>query len=117
MLKKILSISGKPGLYELVSQGRNMLIVESLSDKKRMPAYAHEKIISLADIAIFTEDNEVPLRDVFASIMTKEGGKEASISIKSSSDELREYGCLVSSHIFHLVSMSYFRQKHKHHTY
>ncbi|MCQ2218055.1 MAG: DUF5606 domain-containing protein [Paludibacteraceae bacterium] len=91
MLKKILSISGKPGLYELVSQGRNMLIVESLSDKKRMPAYAHEKIISLADIAIFTEDNEVPLRDVFASIMTKEGGKEASISIKSSSDELREY--------------------------
>lgn len=48
MLKTILSISGKPGLYKLVSQGKNMLIVESLADKKRFPAYGNEKIISLA---------------------------------------------------------------------
>lgn len=45
MLKTILSISGKPGLYKLVSQGKNMLIVESLADKKRFPAYGNEKII------------------------------------------------------------------------
>ena len=51
MLKTILSISGKPGLYKLISQGKNMLIVESLVDKKRFPAYGNEKIISLGDIA------------------------------------------------------------------
>ena len=55
MLKTILSISGKPGLYKLISQGKNMLIVESISaDKKRFPAYGNEKIISLADIAMYT---------------------------------------------------------------
>ena len=91
MLKKILSISGKPGLYEIVSQGKNMLIVESLSEKKRLPAYANEKIISLADIAIFTDEDEVPLKTVFNSIKTKESGKEASISPKSKPEELREY--------------------------
>lgn len=53
MLKTILSISGKPGLYKLVSQGKNMLIVESLADKKRFPAYGNEKIISLGDIAMY----------------------------------------------------------------
>ena len=52
MLKTILSISGKPGLYKLISQGKNMLIVESLVDKKRFPAYGNEKIISLGDIAM-----------------------------------------------------------------
>ena len=52
MLKTILSISGKPGLYKLISQGKNMLIVESVNaEKKRFPAYGNEKIISLADIA------------------------------------------------------------------
>ena len=65
MLKTILSISGKPGLYKLISQGKNMLIVESISaDKKRFPAYGNEKIISLADIAMYTDDAEVPLYDV-----------------------------------------------------
>ena len=54
MLKKILSISGKPGLYRLISYGKNMIIVESLVDKKRFPAYSNNKIISLGDIAIYT---------------------------------------------------------------
>lgn len=62
MLKAILSISGKPGLYKLVSQAKNMLIVESVVTGKRTPAYAHDKVISLGDIAIFTESGEVPLR-------------------------------------------------------
>ena len=57
MLKTILSISGKPGLYKLISQGKNMLIVESVNaEKKRFPAYGNEKIISLADIAMYTDD-------------------------------------------------------------
>ena len=65
MLKTILSISGKPGLYKLISQGKNMLIVETIdATKKRFPAYGNEKIISLADIAMYTNDSEVPLRDV-----------------------------------------------------
>ena len=59
MLKTILSIAGKPGLYKLVSQGRNMLIVESLSDKKRFPAYGNEKIISLGDIAMYTDAEDI----------------------------------------------------------
>ena len=52
MLKKILSVSGKPGLYKLVSQGKSMLIVEALTDGRRLPVYAREKIISLGDIAM-----------------------------------------------------------------
>lgn len=71
MLKTILAISGKSGLYKLVSQGKNMLIVESLVDKKRFPAYGNEKIISLGDIAMYTDSDDVPLREVFASMKKK----------------------------------------------
>ena len=60
MLKTILSISGKPGLYKLISQGRNMLIVASLTVQKRLPAYGNEKIISLGDIAMYTDTEEIP---------------------------------------------------------
>lgn len=93
MLKTILSISGKPGLYKLVSQGKNMLVVESVSgDKKRMPAYANEKIISLADIAMYTNDSEVPLREVLASIQEKEEGGLVGMDLKkASAEELRAY--------------------------
>lgn len=93
MLKTILSISGKPGLYKLVSQGKNMLIVESIStEKKRFPAYSHEKIISLGDIAMYTEEAEVPLRDVLNAMKEKENGALASIDVKKSTpDQLRSY--------------------------
>ena len=92
MLKTILSISGKPGLYQLVSHGKSMLIVESLSDKKRVPAYAKDKVISLGDIAIYTEDAEVPLHEVLNSMKEKEAGKVASIvPSKASTDDLRAY--------------------------
>ena len=93
MLKTILSISGKAGLYKLVSQGKNMLIVESISaDKKRVPAYGNEKIISLADIAMYTDDAEVPLREVFQAMKTKENGQVASLDPKKASgDELKAY--------------------------
>ena len=90
MLKKILSISGKPGLYELISQAKNMIIVESLVDGKRMPAYSHEKVISLGDIAIFTNEGEVPLREVFDKMKTKTNGEKA-IDAKSSDAELQAF--------------------------
>jgi hypothetical protein len=92
MLNTILSISGKPGLYRLLSQGKNMLIVESLTDKKRFPAYGNEKIISLADIAMYTDDEEVPLRQVLESMKKKENGGKASVDAKkASAEELRAY--------------------------
>ncbi len=92
MLKRILSISGKPGLFELVSQGKNMLILESLTEKKRVPAYTHEKILSLGDIAIYTEEGEVPLVDVLRSMKEKEGGKTVSFDPKKADGkQLAEY--------------------------
>ena len=92
MLKRILSIAGKSGLYELVSQGKNMLIVESLKERKRMPAYTNEKILSLGDIAMYTDDGEVPLVEVFNSMKKKEEGKVVAIDLKKASGkELSEY--------------------------
>ena len=92
MLKTILSISGKSGLYKLVSQGKNMLIVESLTDKKRMPAYGTDKMISLGDIAMYTDEDDVPLQEVFISIKKKENGQPIALDIKTATpDELRQY--------------------------
>lgn len=92
MLDKILSISGKPGLYKLISGTQKMIIVESLADKKRMPAYSNEKVISLNDMAIYTDEEEIPLRMVFEMIKTKEDGNEIKLDAKTASpEELRNY--------------------------
>ena len=92
MLKTILAIAGKPGLYRLVSRGKNMLIVESVSDKKRFPAYGNEKIISLDDIAMYTNEEDVPLRKVLSSMKEKENGATATIDLKTASaQDLYDY--------------------------
>lgn len=91
MLKEILSVSGKPGLFKLISQGKNMLIVESLVDGKRIPAYTKDKVVSLGDIAMYTETEEVPLAQVLENIKTKENGAACSIDPKSDNDKLRTY--------------------------
>jgi hypothetical protein len=90
MLKDILSISGFGGLYKFISQGRVGIIVESLEDNKRMNASATAKISALEDIAIFTETEDIPLKDVFKAISEKENKGEA-ISHKSSGNELKSY--------------------------
>ncbi len=90
MLKGILAISGHSGLFKMVSNTKNAIIVESLVDKKRMPAYASFKISALEDIAIFTDEGDVPLKDVFKNIKAKENGEKA-ISHKASSNELKSY--------------------------
>ena len=90
MLKKILSISGKPGLHKFVSQSKNMIIVESLMDGKRFPAYSHERVISLGDISIYTQTEEVPLAEVFEKIKLKTNAEKA-ICEKSSEADLRAY--------------------------
>lgn len=93
MLEKILAISGKPGLYKLVSRGNNSLIVETLDEqKKRMPVFGADKVISLADIAMYTDDEEVPLRRVLKNILEKEGGKKTGLDYKKASkDELTAF--------------------------
>jgi len=91
MLKEILSVTGKPGLFKLVSQGKNMLIVESLIDGKRIPAYTKDKVVSLGDIAIFTDDAEVPLGQVLESVKAKENGGLCSIDPKADNEKLRAY--------------------------
>lgn len=60
MIRNILAIAGRPGLFKLVNRGKNMLIVESLKDGKRFPAYARDKVISLGDISIYTVEEDVP---------------------------------------------------------
>ncbi len=91
MLKTILAISGKPGLYKLVRQGKNMLIVESLSDKKRTPAYAHDKVISLGDIAMYTVEDDVPLGTVLESLKAKTEGKPVDIKAFKDDSEIRAF--------------------------
>ena len=96
MLTKILAIAGKPGLYKLISGNKRMLIVESLLDGKRGPVYGNEQINALSDIAMYTEDEEVALRKVFANIQAKEGTNPIAIDVKkASADELRDYMALV----------------------
>ena len=81
MLKEILSISGKPGLFKLINNTANALIVESLLDGKRFPAYSNAKIIALEDISIYTEDEDMPLKTVFKRMYEKEDHKESSAAI------------------------------------
>ena len=91
MLKKILSISGKPGLYKLVSTSKSITLVESLIDQKRLPIYPQEKIVSLGEIAIYTSDDEVPLKDVFAKMKENENGEKISDDYKSNNSKLFSY--------------------------
>lgn len=93
MVQTILSIAGKPGLYKLVSRGKMNLIVEALDEThKRLPAFATDRVTSLADIAMYTDSEDVPLMTILASIRDKEDKKEVSINYKKcSSKELRDY--------------------------
>lgn len=91
MLSEILSITGRPGLYKLISTNKNMNIVESLADGKRVPIYAQEKVVALSDVSIYTQSGDTPLREVFKKIKEKEEGKQVSLGSKSSGKELFAY--------------------------
>ena len=90
MLKGILSVSGQSGLFKLVAESKNNIIVESLETHKRIPVHSTAKVSALEDIAIYTENGDVPLKDVFKSISQKENGG-AAISPKASDYELKAY--------------------------
>ncbi len=93
MLQTILAISGKPGLYKLISRGKMNLIVESIdATKKRMPAFGTDRVTSLADIAMFTDADDIPLKDVLTSLKNKENGQVCSIDPKKvDNSELRQF--------------------------
>ncbi len=91
MIKTILSIAGKPGLYRLVSQGRNMLIVESIATGKRMPAFARDKVMSLGDIAMYTTGDDIPLADVLELVKVKTDCKPVDVKTFAGDVEMRAF--------------------------
>nr|WP_299033541.1 DUF5606 domain-containing protein [uncultured Tenacibaculum sp.] len=87
---KIIAVTGKPGLYEILSQTKTGVIVKSIVDGKRFPITATHNVSLLENIAIYTYEEEVPLAQVFKNIADKEDGKDA-ISHKESANKLTEY--------------------------
>jgi hypothetical protein len=88
-LTKILSISGKPGLYKMVGDAKNKIIVESLIDGKRYPAFSHDKISSLKEISIYTETDDIPLEEVLINIFKVQEGKPVSNPKKMAAADLK----------------------------
>lgn len=99
-METILSIAGKPGLYKLIARGKMNLVVETLDDKhKRIPAFASDRVTSLADIAMYTDADDVPLADVLISVREKEGGETCKLNYrKCSGKELRDYFAEILPH-------------------
>lgn len=91
MLKGIISITGKPGLYKLVSRGRNSLIVESLVNGRRTPTYPHEKVISLADITMYADHGDEPLPNILQTIYDTRKGEPVDMNGFADADAMREY--------------------------
>lgn len=91
MLKTILSISGRPGLFRLVNRGKGMLIVEDIASGKRTPAYARDKVISLGDISIYTDEGDTPLSGVLDAVKTKNEGNPVDIKSLGKDDAVRAY--------------------------
>ncbi|WP_460218485.1 DUF5606 family protein [Psychroserpens sp. MEBiC05023] len=90
-LDKILSISGKPGLYKIVTQTRSGFVAQSLIDQKKVSVGIHNNISVLSEIAVYTLTEELPLKEVFKKIRDKENAQQTSISHKDSKDTLEEY--------------------------
>lgn len=91
MIKKIISVAGKPGLYRLVNSGKNMLIVETIGTGKRMPIYARDKVVSLGDISIYTTEGDEPLANVLESVSAKAEGKPVDLKSFANDASLRAY--------------------------
>ena len=92
MFETIMTISGNPGLYRMLSRGNNMFIVETIdAAHKRLPVYNSDKIVLLDDIAIYTDTEEVPLRQVFQLLYEKAAGV-LPFNIKDTTpEEMKEY--------------------------
>ena len=90
MLRKILAITGKPGLFKILSQGKGMLIVEELGSGKRLPVHARDKVVSLGDIAMYTESGDTALGEILDKTYAHFAGKKADIKAIIAGDGLRK---------------------------
>lgn len=88
--EKIIAVSGKPGLFQIISQSKNAVIAESLLDNKRVAINASSNISLLDNIAIYSYEGDVKLLTIFKTMFENEGGKET-ISHKSSNQEVLSY--------------------------
>jgi hypothetical protein len=90
-IKDFIAISGQPGLYKMVSQGKSILIAENLETGQRIPVHATSHVSSMEEIAIFTEKEDKPLKELFFEIYQKTDGKTVLDPKKSTNDQIREY--------------------------
>lgn len=90
-LSKVMAISGKSGLFRVVSQSRGGVIVESMTDGKKIPVFASHRSSVLEDISMFTNTEDIPLKDVLWKMYQKEDGKEVSLDPKSGNDQLKTW--------------------------
>lgn len=90
MLREILAITGKPGLFRIVSQGNRMLLVEELKSKKRFPAHSRDKVVSLGDIAMYTDSGDKPLGEILDLVYAHNGSKEVEVKKLIAEGKLRD---------------------------
>ncbi|MDE5887901.1 MAG: DUF5606 domain-containing protein [Muribaculaceae bacterium] len=90
MLREILAITGKPGLFKIVSQGNKMLVVEDLQTKKRFPAYTRDKVVSLGDISMYTDSGDKPLGEILDLVYAHNEGKAIDVKGLVKEGKLRE---------------------------
>lgn len=88
MLREILAITGKPGLFKIISQGNRVLLVEDLKSKKRFPAHSRDKVVSLGDIAMYTDSGDKPLGEILDLVYAHNDGKEIDVKALISEGKL-----------------------------
>lgn len=91
MLRTILAITGKPSLFKIISQGKNMLVIEDLISKKRVPAHSRDKIVSLGDIAMYTQSEDIPLSEVLEKVYAHSKGEKINVQELVASKALRNH--------------------------
>lgn len=90
MLREILAITGKPGLFRIVSHGNKMLLVEELKTKKRFPAHSRDKVVSLGDIAMYTDSGDKPLGEILDLVYARNEGKQIDVKKLIADGKLRD---------------------------
>lgn len=90
MLKKILAITGRPGLFEIVAQGKNMILVQDIISKKRFPASGRDKIVALGDIAMYTDAGDTPLGEILDRVYKHFEGKEVDVKKLQNENKLAD---------------------------
>ena len=98
MLKKIISITGKPGLQKILSQGRGTLIVEDVETKRRFPVQSRAQVVSLGDISMYTESGDTPLGEIMQMLYDKTGGKPIDGDSMNSEQLHQSFGDVVTDY-------------------